>query len=215
MSHDSTLYTIAVWALPILFAITLHEAAHGYVAHKLGDNTAKRLGRISANPLRHIDPLGTVVLPLLMAVTTGFVFGWAKPVPVDIRQFKQPVLDMGLVAAAGPISNFLMACGWALMILAIGKYPGSDMQLFLSKMAQAGITINLILMVLNLLPIPPLDGGRVVAGVMPPRIADVFMRIEPYGMWILIALLFTGVLGKLMWPIVQHFQGLFRVIFGY
>ena len=215
MSPDSILYTIAVWALPILLAITLHEAAHGYVAHRLGDNTAHRLGRISINPFRHIDPIGTVVLPLAMAIFTGFVFGWAKPVPVDMRQFKQPMLDMGLVAAAGPVSNFLMACGWALFMQLAQQIFTGHTHLFLYRMAQAGITINLILMVLNLLPIPPLDGGRVVAGVLPPRLAATYLRIEPYGLWIVIALLVTGLLGDILMPIVKHFGQIIRLIFSF
>ena len=134
--------------------------------------------------------------------------------PVDIRQFKKPVVDMGLVAAAGPASNFVMACLWALFIVLANAVATGETQLFMNKMGQAGITINLILMVLNLLPIPPLDGGRVVAGVMPPALADNFMRIEPFGMLIVIALLFSGILGKLLWPVVQQFQAIIRVIFG-
>ncbi len=215
MISTDTLYTIAVWAPPVLLAITLHEAAHGWVAFKLGDSTASRLGRISINPLRHIDPIGTVVLPLALLFLSGFVIGWAKPVPVDIRQFKQPILDMALVAVAGPISNFLMACCWAIVIVfARLDIFGGQLTQFLAAMGAAGITINLILMVLNLIPIPPLDGGRVVAGIMPPMMAMKFMRIEPYGMWIIIALLFTGILGKFMWPVIQHFQALIELIFG-
>ena len=215
MPPDNLLYTIAVWALPVLLAITLHEAAHGWVAYKLGDATASRLGRISINPFRHIDPMGTVVIPLAMMLTTGFVIGWAKPVPVDMRQFKQPIVDMALVAVAGPVSNFLMACGWALLIvLAMNLLGRGDATAFLVKMGQAGITINVILMVLNLLPIPPLDGGRVVAGVMPPAMALQFMRIEPFGMWIVIGLLVSGILGKILWPVVQHFETIIGAIFG-
>lgn len=215
MSPDGLLYTIAVWALPVLLAITLHEAAHGYVAYRLGDNTAKRLGRISINPFRHIDPVGTVILPLTLLFLSGFVIGWAKPVPVDPRQFKQPIVDMGLVAVAGPASNFIMACCWAILILLSGTVADVQVKIFLYKMGQAGITINLILMVLNLLPIPPLDGGRVAAAVMPPSIASMYMRIEPFGMWIIIALLISGLLGQVLWPVVQQFQAIIRLIFGY
>ncbi len=215
MFSSNLIYTIAVWAPPVLLAITLHEAAHGWVAHRLGDNTASRLGRISINPLRHIDPLGTVVIPLAMLLTTGFVIGWAKPVPVDMRQFKQPILDMALVAVAGPVSNFLMACGWAaLMLLSAVLMPQAEATRFLQDSGQAGITINLILMVLNLLPIPPLDGGRVVAGVMPPQMALNFMRLEPFGMWIVIGLLVSGILGKILWPVVAHFEAIITGIFG-
>ena len=215
MISSETLYTIAVWLVPVLFAITLHEAAHGWMAHKLGDPTAKALGRISLNPLRHIDPIGTVVVPLALLMLSGFVIGWAKPVPVDMRHFKKPLLDMAVVALAGPVSNFLMACGWA-MVLFIGKLmysPGDAFALYIMKVGDAGIMINLILMVLNLLPILPLDGGRVVAGVMPPRFAIPFMRIEPYGMFLVIFLLVTGILGKIIWPMVLFFKAIITTVF--
>lgn len=215
MFPDNLVYTIAVWAAPVLFAITLHEAAHGWVAHKLGDPTAMQLGRISINPIRHIDPVGTVVLPLFLLFVSGFVIGWAKPVPVEMRYFKQPVVDMALVAVAGPLSNFLMACGWALLIVLSGVvFDGGDVANYLSDMGKAGITINIILMVLNLLPVPPLDGGRVIAGVMPPAMAASFMRIEPYGMWIIIGLLISGILGKILWPVVLQFEAIVSLLFG-
>ena len=214
MFTDSFLGTLAIIAIPVLLAITLHEAAHGYVAYRLGDNTAKRLGRISINPLRHIDPLGTLILPAVMYFTTGFMFGWAKPVPVDMRQFKQPVLDMGLVAVAGPVSNFFMACGWAGLIALAERITEGNTAQVLVTMAQFGILINVILLVLNLIPIPPLDGGRVLTAILPRDLGAAFMRIEPYGMWILIALLFTGVLGKFLWPVVQQFQAIIGLIFG-
>lgn len=213
------LYTISIWAVPVLFAITLHEAAHGWVAYKLGDPTAKRLGRISANPVKHIDPMGTVVVPLTLAVLAkitgvGLILGWAKPVPVDPRHFKQPLLDMAIVAVAGPLSNFLMAILWAQLITVVrlGLVDGS-MGGHLLAMGQAGIFINVILLVINLLPIPPLDGGRVVAGVLPASLAIPFMRIEPYGMWILIALLFSGILGKILWPMVVQFENIISTLF--
>ncbi len=214
MLSDSFLGTLAIIAIPVLLAITLHEAAHGYVAYRLGDNTAKRMGRISINPLRHIDPLGTLILPAVMYFTTGFMFGWAKPVPVDMRQFKQPVLDMGLVAVAGPVSNFFMACGWAGLIALAERITEGNTAQVLVTMAQFGILINVILLVLNLIPIPPLDGGRVLTAILPRDLGAAFMRIEPYGMWILIALLFTGVLGKFLWPVVQQFQAIIGLIFG-
>jgi Zn-dependent protease len=202
-------YTIAIWAVPVLFAITLHEAAHGWVANKLGDPTARQLGRITMNPIKHIDPVGTIAIPLVLVMLSGFIIGWAKPVPVDPRHFKQPLLDMGLVALAGPVSNFLMACGWALMItLSTTVFAESSIAIHLTHMGQAGLTINLILMVLNLLPIPPLDGGRVIAGVMPKQMAMSFMRIEPFGMWIILALLLSGVLGKILWPVVLRFESI-------
>jgi Zn-dependent protease len=217
MNSTSIIYTIAVWAVPVLFAITLHEAAHGWVANKLGDPTAKALGRISLNPIRHIDPIGTVVLPLVLLMLSGFVIGWAKPVPVDMRYFKQPLLDMAVVALAGPASNFLMACGWGLLA-GIGQVmftPGNELAVYMVKVGNAGITINLILMVLNLLPIPPLDGGRIVAGVMPPQLAVPFMRIEPYGMFVVIFLLVTGILGKILWPMVLFFTALIKMVFHF
>lgn len=208
------LYTIAIWAVPVLFAITLHEAAHGWVANKLGDPTARQLGRITMNPLKHIDPVGTIAVPLVLVMLSGFIIGWAKPVPVDMRHFKQPLLDMALVALAGPASNFLMACGWALMItLSTTALAETSIAVYLLQMGKAGMTINLILMVLNLMPIPPLDGGRVVAGVLPKQVAWSYMRIEPYGMWIILALLVSGILGKILWPVVLRFEAIISAIF--
>ncbi|MDT8452853.1 MAG: site-2 protease family protein [Gammaproteobacteria bacterium] len=215
MIPSEIIYAIAVWAVPVLFAITLHEAAHGWMANKLGDPTAKALGRISLNPIRHIDPIGTIVVPLALLMLSGFIIGWAKPVPVEMRYFKKPVKDMAIVALAGPASNFIMACGWALVAV-IGQMmlsPGDTVAGFIIQMGNAGITINLILMVLNLLPIPPLDGGRVVAGVMPPQMADAFMRIEAYGLFIVIFLLVTGILGKILWPMVLFFSALIKMVF--
>ena len=208
------LYTIAIWAVPVLFAITLHEAAHGWVANKLGDPTARQLGRITLNPIKHVDPMGTIVIPLTLVMLSGFIIGWAKPVPVDPRHFKQPLLDMALVALAGPASNFLMACGWALLItLSTTALADTSIATYLFQVGKAGMTINLILMVLNLMPIPPLDGGRVLAGVLPKQMALSFMRIEPYGMWIILALLVSGVLGKILWPIVLRFDAIISAIF--
>ena len=209
------LYTIAVWSVPVLFAITLHEAAHGWVAYKLGDPTAKSRGRITINPLKHIDPMGTVVVPIFLATMSGFIMGWAKPVPVEPRYFKSPLLDMALVAAAGPISNLIMACFWALFIVFIGALMSqSTTSIFLAEMGQKGIFINVILMVLNLLPIPPLDGGRVVAGILPNSLAMPFMKLERFGMVIILVLLVSGLLGKVMWPVVLHFVKMIGAIFG-
>lgn len=208
-------YTIAVWAVPILFAITLHEAAHGWVANKLGDPTAKQLGRITVNPIKHIDPMGTVVVPLFLAMISPFVMGWAKPVPVDPRYFKSPLLDMALVAVAGPVSNFVMACFWAMFIqLVLLSLEQSQLLVFLTEMGKNGIIINIVLMVLNLLPIPPLDGGRVVAGILPPKLAIPFMQLERFGMIIILLLLVSGILGKILWPIVMHFIKIIGIIFG-
>jgi Zn-dependent protease len=208
-------YTIAVWAIPILFAITLHEAAHGWVANKLGDPTAKNLGRITLNPIKHIDPVGTIVVPLFLATVSPFVMGWAKPVPVEPRYFKSPLLDMALVAVAGPASNFLMACIWAMFIqLAFLSLEQSQLLSFLAEMGEKGIIINIVLMVLNLLPIPPLDGGRVVAGILPPKLAIPYMQLERFGMIIILLLLVSGILGKVMWPVVVHFVNIIGFIFG-
>ncbi len=208
-------YTIAVWAVPILFAITLHEAAHGWVADKLGDPTAKKLGRITVNPLKHIDPVGTIIVPLFLATVSPFVMGWAKPVPVQPRYFKSPLLDMALVAVAGPVSNFFMACFWAMFIQLVSmSLEHSQLLVFLAEMGKNGIIINIVLMVLNLLPIPPLDGGRVVAGILPPNLAMPFMQLERFGMIIILLLLVSGILGKIMWPIVMHFVKIIGFIFG-
>ncbi len=208
-------YTIAVWAVPILFAITLHEAAHGWVAEKLGDPTAKNLGRITVNPIKHIDPIGTIVVPLFLATVSPFVLGWAKPVPIEPRYFKSPLLDMALVAVAGPVSNFFMACFWAgFIVLAGSMLEPSDLLTFFSTMGKNGIIINVVLMVLNLLPIPPLDGGRVVAGLLPRPLLIPYMKLERYGMVIILLLLVSGILGKIMWPIVLHFIKIIGMIFG-
>ncbi len=208
-------YTIAVWAAPILFAITLHEAAHGWVANKLGDPTAKKLGRITINPIKHIDPVGTIVVPLFLAMVSPFVMGWAKPVPVQPQYFKSPMLDMALVAIAGPVSNFIMACIWAVFIqLSVMTLDQSQVLTFLVKMGENGIIINIVLMVLNLLPIPPLDGGRVLAGILPPKLALPFMQLERFGMVIILLLLVSGILGKVLWPMVQHFVKIVGYIFG-
>ena len=214
-SLPELIYNLAVWLFPVLFAITLHETAHGWVASKLGDPTALKLGRLTLNPINHIDMMGTVVVPMATFLLSGFIFGWAKPVPVDPRYFKQPLLDMALVAVAGPVSNFIMGCGWALFgVISISTFGRSETGLFLYEMGQNGILINVILMVLNLLPIPPLDGGRVMAGVLPPKLAIPFMRIEPFGMMIIVALLVTGILGRIMWPMVMHFVKLINAFIG-
>ena len=216
MDFNQILETITIWALPVLLAITLHEAAHGWVANRLGDPTARLLGRITANPLKHIDLIGTVAVPLILVVLGGFVFGWAKPVPVNVNNFKNPLKHMAMVAVAGPASNLLMACFWALiMAFAINWLePDQWLKRPLAMMAQAGVLINLVLMVLNLLPLLPLDGGRVVTGLLPPRIAMTFMKIEPYGMIILILLLFSGILGKILSPIVGQLQTIIYTIIG-
>ena len=203
---ESLIQTIAIWALPVLFAITVHEAAHGYVARALGDTTAAMLGRLTLNPLKHIDLVGTIAVPVGLLVVSSltpgrpFVFGWAKPVPVNTRNLKRPQRDMAVVAVAGPLANLLMAIGWALL-LKLGLAWDHAFSMAMVYMGIAGIAINVLLMVLNLLPLPPLDGGRVVAGFLPPRAAYRFERIEPYGLLIILLLLVTGLLGAIIGPI--------------
>jgi Zn-dependent protease len=194
---------IAIYALPVLLAITVHEAAHGYAAKRFGDRTAEMMGRLTLNPLKHIDPIGTVLVPGIALLLGGFLFGWAKPVPVDFRNLRNPKSDMLWVAAAGPASNLLMAIGWVLLLrMAADMGPDSTYAEPLAYMAQAGVQINVSLMVLNLLPLPPLDGGRILVSLLPWRAAVAVSRIEPYGMFILIGLLVTGLLSAIMQPFV-------------
>ncbi|MFW2373087.1 MAG: site-2 protease family protein [Gammaproteobacteria bacterium] len=198
---------VALAIIPLLLAISLHEAAHGWAADKLGDATARMLGRLTANPLKHVDPVGTVLVPIMMFVILGFAFGWAKPVPVDVRNFKNPQKDMALVALAGPMANLIMAMLWTLLLVfSIKMLPQGNLANMLGIMANIGVVINLILMTLNLLPIPPLDGSRVLSGILPRNQAIAFNKIEPYGMWIIIFLLVSGILGKILWPMVQAIQ---------
>ena len=198
---EGLIQTITVYAIPVLFAITVHEAAHGYVARHFGDSTAFLAGRITLNPLKHIDPLGTVVVPLLMVALSGFMFGWAKPVPVNFGRLRRPKRDMIWVAAAGPGANLLMAVLWLLFAKAL-VLLGLQEDFFL-MMASAGIKVNLILMALNLLPLPPLDGGRILVGVLPDRLAWQVARVEPYGFVILLLLLFTNTLGFFVEPFLR------------
>ncbi|GMQ84273.1 MAG: site-2 protease family protein [Gammaproteobacteria bacterium] len=203
----SLVQAISAWLLPVLLAVTVHETAHGWVARRFGDKTAEMLGRLTLNPLKHIDPVGTILIPgLMLLLPGGFVFGWAKPVPVDWRNFKNPKKDMAWVALAGPVSNLLMGLAWAIVArIALGMSAENWVALPLLFMCVAGMFINTILMVLNLLPLPPLDGGRVLTGVLPAPYAYRFARIEPYGFFILVALLMTGVLGIVLWPLVSLF----------
>jgi len=216
----SLIQKITVFALPVIFAITLHEAAHGYVARYFGDTTAAALGRITLNPLKHIDPVGTILVPLAILLTSKLLgggmilFGWAKPVPVNFGQLRRPKQDMLWVAAAGPGMNLVMALFWALMIQ-LGHALGSSFASTpLMLMGAAGVFINVILMALNLIPLPPLDGGRIAVSLLPVRQAIQFSRLEPYGLFILLALLFTGVLGIILWPLIGLFIGLVAMLTG-
>jgi len=219
MSELTLIQQITVWALPVLFAITLHEVAHGWVADKLGDPSAKMLGRLTLNPIKHIDPIGTVVVPIVLVVASSmsgmgtFMFGWAKPVPVNPNNFKSPARDMAWVAIAGPASNLIMAIIWGL-ILKIGfmlQAGSPDIAQFLIYSGVAGVSINLILCVLNLLPIPPLDGSRVLSAFLPAKLAWQFNRISPYGFFILLGLMFSG----LLMPLIMGPYNIFKdVIFA-
>lgn len=200
---------IAVYALPVILAITLHEAAHGYVAMRFGDLTAYAAGRVTLNPVRHIDPIGTVLLPLILLaigkMTGGgsVLFGWAKPVPVNFGNLRAPKRDMLWVAIAGPGSNLLMAILWAAVLKINLTFPGTRYALPLALMGAAGIYINVIFMVLNLMPLPPLDGGRILVSLLPQRYAWRVARLERWGFAILLVLLFTGLLGAVLWPLID------------
>ncbi len=212
----STIQEIVVWILPIMFAITLHEAAHGWVALQCGDKTAYAQGRVTLNPIKHIDPIGTIALPvLLVALNTGFVFGWAKPVPINWRYLRKPRRDVALVSAAGPAANLLMAILWAIMVK-VGAILSHDIEMavFLIYAGVAGIMINLVLMALNLLPILPLDGGRVLCSLLPARLAIPYSQTEPYGFFVLILLLLTNVLSYILTPIIELGYGLIGFLIG-
>ena len=216
MDELSLMQRIAVWALPAIFAITVHEVAHGWMARRLGDPTAMMLGRLTLNPIKHIDPVGTILVPLLLLMVSPFIFGWAKPVPVTWQNLKHPKRDMALVAAAGPLANLAMAVLWLVVlklgVVIAGQFPWAAT--FLRYVGQAGVFINLILMVLNLIPIPPLDGGRVLSGLLPGPLSWQLNRLEPVGFIILIVLLVTGILGQVMGPAVSGLQSALYFIVG-
>jgi Zn-dependent protease len=214
MQIDQLIQTIALAAIPVLFAITLHEAAHGYVAKHFGDMTAYQAGRISLNPLRHIDPVGTILLPLLTLWMGGILFGWAKPVPVNFAALRNPKKDMLWVAIAGPASNLAMALGWALIYKIGLLFPENYFADPMLGMAMWGIKINVVLMVLNLLPLPPLDGGRVAVSLLPHRQAYQLAKLEPYGMFILIFLAVTPVLSLILSPLIGLMFKLLSLLFG-
>lgn len=205
MFELSLIQKIIVCVPPILLAVTLHEVAHGWVAKLCGDRTAYMLGRLSLNPIKHIDPIGTIVVPTLMALSTGFIFGWAKPVPVSFRDLKNPKKDMAKVAIAGPAANLVMMIIWTIILKIILFLPESMQWIKVPMvfMSCVGVYINCILMVLNLLPLPPLDGGRILAAYLPGPWAYQFSRIEPLGLVILMVLMFMGFLGQVMLPVVN------------
>jgi Zn-dependent protease len=192
MTLNEMIPTIAVYALPVIFAITLHEAAHAYAAKYFGDTTAYAAGRMSMNPMRHIDPFGTILLPILMFMFTPFIFGYAKPVPIDFNRLRNPKKQMLWVALAGPASNFVMAFLWLIVAILLG--PMGVTEVFPYKVAQAGVTVNILMFVLNLIPIPPLDGGRIVTSLLPNRYAFKFAKIERYGFFIVLGLMTLGLL---------------------
>ena len=213
MEELTIIQKIAAYALPIIFAITVHEAAHGYAARYFGDMTAHYLGRISLNPLKHIDPVGTIILPALTVMLGGILFGWAKPVPVNFSNLRNPKKNMLWVALAGPFSNLLMAIFWTFLFARLQFFPDSSI-FFLSAMALAGIQINLILMVLNMLPIPPLDGGRVAVSLLPYPWSSYVENLERYGLFIIIFLLFSGVLGNILFPLINSSKSIIFSVFG-
>ena len=218
---DALIQAIAIAALPVIFAITLHEAAHGYVARYFGDPTAWQAGRITLNPLKHIDPVGTLLVPALILITSYFaagsamLFGWAKPVPVNFGRLRDPKRDMLWVAAAGPASNLIMALGWAVLLKLAVVMPFNAYSEPLAEMSRTGINVNLVLMVLNLLPLPPLDGGRIAVSLLPHPLAWKFAQLERWGFPILLLMLFTGVLDSIMGPLVGQVRGLIILLFQF
>lgn len=216
MEFEAILRLIALYAIPGIFAITLHEAAHGYAARHFGALTAHRAGRISLNPVRHVDPIGTMLVPIVILAVSGgkYAFGWAKPVPVNFAALHNPKRDMLWVAAAGPGANLVMAVLWALVVKMAEAIPVNYFTEPMVLMARGGIIINAVLMVLNLLPLPPLDGGRIAVSLLPRSLAYRFAMVEPYGMIIIIVLMFLGVLGKLLLPAVGGFVGVLAGVFN-
>jgi len=197
VAFDNLIQTVLIYALPVLFAITIHEAAHGYVARYFGDNTAYMMGRVTLNPVKHIDPIGTILMPMLLyfATSGAFLFGYAKPVPVNFGHLRKPKRDMVWVALAGPASNFIQALLWAIAFVVLAGVGITER--FFLEMCKAGVLVNLVMWAFNLFPLPPLDGGRVLVGLLPRKLAWSFSRIEPYGFFIVMALVIAGVVSNL------------------
>lgn len=215
MDELTLIQRIVVWLLPVVFAITVHEVAHGWMAKQYGDKTADQQGRLTLNPLKHIDPIGTIIVPGLLLITfTGFIFGWAKPVPVDARNFKNPKKAMMMVALAGPVANLLMAVGWAVLARIGITIEAEFISMPLIYSGVAGITINLVLALINLLPIPPLDGSRVLSGLLPDYWAWRYNKLERWGFLILLLLLATNVLGMVLAYPMYYAQQLFFSLAG-
>lgn len=225
-NFDSLIQLICIAAIPLIFAITLHEAAHGWMASKLGDQTARIMGRVTLNPLKHIDPFGTIILPIMMLMFAGFIFGWAKPVPIAWQNLRHPKRDMALVGAAGPGANLVMAIFWA-MIAKLSHIIFLNIHLhetlrstasFMHQTSRFGIMINCVLLMINLIPIPPLDGSRVVSSCLSPTLARKYERLEPYGLWIFLGLIFllfvthsTGLLFGPIETLIQWISNLFSL----
>lgn len=210
MPELNLISTLFVFVIPVIFAVTVHEVAHGWVASQFGDQTARSMGRLTLNPIKHIDPVGTIVVPAIMYFASGFIFGWAKPVPINWRNLGHPRRDMAIVAIAGPAANLLMLLFWAMsakVIMLLGNDSNHLTQL-LFIMSNIGIMINIVLMILNLFPILPLDGGRVLTAMLPRNLAISFSRMEPYGLIILVVLLLSGVLWKILLPAISGIQSL-------
>ena len=195
MDTSNLIQTVLIYALPVLFAITIHEAAHGYVARYLGDNTAYMMGRVTLNPIKHIDPLGTILMPLMLyfATSGAFLFGYAKPVPVNFGQLRSPKRDMIWVALAGPASNFIQAIAWAVLYALLVGFDARER--FFLDMAKAGVLVNLVMWAFNLFPLPPLDGGRILMGLLPWKQAQLLGRVEPWGFFVVLGLVLAGVVG--------------------
>jgi Zn-dependent protease len=210
MPELNIISTLFVFVIPVIFAVTLHEVAHGWVASRYGDQTAKSMGRLTLNPVKHIDPVGTILVPAIMYFASGFIFGWAKPVPVNWRNLEHPRRDMAIVAIAGPAANLLMLLFWAMLakIIMVLGIDSNYLTQLLFIMSSIGITINMVLMILNLFPLLPLDGGRILTAMLPHNLAISFSRLEPYGLIILVVLLVSGVLWKILLPVMGGIESL-------